>query len=93
MSLREDIKKYISHTAFLPMSQFNDSDSISALRPKSQFSWISITAMLVDATFNKDAPVDFPEEDISRLDSVNDFVAYLEAMGITKVNPPPKGYN
>ena len=90
MTLHEKMRRYISHTAFLPMSQFKDDDSIARLRPKSQFSYIGKIAMLVDATYDDNTP-DFPEEDMHQLDSVNEFVAYLIARGITDVNDPPEG--
>ena len=76
------IKQYISYWAFLPMCQFSDGDSLKLLRP--DFGFISKIAMLVDATFPQ--KIEFDEDDMNQLDSVNDFVKYLENKQCHNIN-------
>lgn len=91
MTMHEKMKRHISHAAFLPMSQFNDSDSLARLRPGSGFSYLTKIAMLVHITYGlRDEDVDdfAAEEDMNLLDSVDDFVAYLQKRGIMDVADP-----
>ena len=90
MTLQEKMKRHISHAAFLPLSKFDAGDSLRHIRP--EFRFVGKIAMLIDATFDEktgSAPI-FHEEEMYQLDSVDDFVAFLKAKGISEVNQPPK---
>lgn len=81
--MKTELRKYISHWAFLPLDQFTDDESLSAKRKN--FGYCSKMGMLVDATYPKYYFL-MLEEDVDRLDTVNDFVEYLKAHGVTKIN-------
>lgn len=87
---REVVRRYVSHWAFLPLSQFGDSDPISLRRR--DFGVCSKTAMLVDALYPNDEGVRIPEDEVMGLDTVDGFVAWLEVKGVRKLNRPPAGY-
>ena len=86
--LADALRRYISHWAFLRLSQFSNSDSLKVLRP--DFGFVSKTAMMVDAL--RDGDVVFDDDDMNRLDTVDDFVGYLHGKGVSRVNVPPQGY-
>ena len=86
-----EMKKYVSHWAFLPLRQFAYHDSLKELRR--DFGYISKMGMLVDATYESGGGqvIRFQEDEMDALDSVNDFVEYLKDKGITKLDKPPEG--
>ena len=86
---REDVKRSISHWAFLPMSQFSYEDSLKEKRP--YFLFVSKIGMLVGATFPKE--IDIDEFEVERLDSVNDFVEFLKSKGVNEIIDVPEGYD
>ena len=84
---RRALRQYISHWAFLPLGQFGDDDPLGALR--NDFGLCSKGGMLTDALY----PISLVGlGDYEHLDTVNDFMAWLESNGITKLNKPPDGY-
>ena len=95
--MNEQLKRYISHWAFLPLDQFDDDTSLKSLRP--DFGQISKLGMIVDATFedtsgmnNKDPDWGFEDDEVIPLDSVNDFIKFFKDKGLKICNEAPKGY-
>lgn len=86
--MKELLRKYISHWAMLPVSQFGDDDSLKALRP--DFGFVSKMAMIADAMYNNEGFVD--EYDMPALDTVNDFVRYFDKKKLKIRNEAPEGY-
>jgi hypothetical protein len=88
-AMKEATRRYVSHWAFLPLGQFSDDDSLKAKRVN--FGSVSKMGMLVDATFPQE--LDFYDDEMVGLDTVDDFVVYLKAKKCGRVNlPAPEVY-
>lgn len=85
--MKELLRKYISHWAFIPLNQLGDDDSLKAKRI--DFGMVSKLGMIVDAVYPQ--KLDIADGDMIMLDTVNDFVKYLKSKGCTKINVPPEG--
>ena len=86
-SVRESLRRYISHWAFLPLSQFSNDDSLRALRK--DFGMVSKMGMLVDAVYPR--KLEMEDGDMDRLDTVEQMASYLESKGCLELNPSPEG--
>lgn len=89
MIKKTEMKQYISWWAFLPLHQFNYTRSLKELRR--DFGEVSKMGMLTNATYPDCQYIDFSVDDMNALDTVNDFVKYLEGKGVTKINKWTEG--
>lgn len=89
--MNQNLYRYISHWAFIPVAQIEENTSLREVRP--DFGIVSRLAMLQD--------MDLPaclfvapglEEAVERLNTPADFEAFLRQRGCLKFAKPPKGY-
>ena len=86
--MREELRRYVSHWAFLPLSEFSKNDSLKVLRK--DFGMVSKMGMLIDAVYPK--RLEMGDGDMERLDTVEEMAVYLESKGFSEIEEAPEGY-
>ena len=89
--MNKNLRRYISHWAFLPVNQIEENTSLRSVRP--DFGIVSKLAMLQDM----DLPaclfgVGGLEGMVEKLDTLSDFETFLRERGCLNFAKPPKGY-